>query len=229
MKTPITSILLVTLLASPVLGQVEYVGTLSEESYSFAPDFGVLFSVPRIEANFPIPDFAFDFGTVGETGVRVTAKAPDGYVIAIAPPADFGATRSVQFFFDTVGPSVPSLSNSTFEFASPFGPSLPAPDNVNISMDGDRVTGIADFSSLTPGLTYYITSLSVIGTAPADLDDNLNVAFDFFRLSGSTTAPLGTPDPGPWITLRRIPEPSSFALLCLSGTLLFAWRQREYV
>ncbi|MEM6756694.1 MAG: PEP-CTERM sorting domain-containing protein [Planctomycetota bacterium] len=211
-------------LGKTAVAQPDYVGTLSESVYTFEVDFGVRFSNSRLEADFPIANYVFDYNTVDEVQVSITAQAPAGQMFVITPPTGFDSELRLTL---SGGGGIGAFSNASIDVQSPGGPSLQdSATLVIIGADQAGVSASANFVTLTPGLTYYATSITVTGTAPLELNDSVDAEFTLFELSGAAfTSDLNTPDPGPWVTLQPIPEPASLALTGIIGAVLIMRRR----
>jgi hypothetical protein len=172
--------------------------------------------------------FAHDFGIVGDTQWTVTWQAPPGSRIEVTAPigmnslqlnASFGGGNVGggvgNFQFTDPMLTVGGLSGDSIDFSLGFvslaGPGID--DNVarfNASF----------FAFLNPGDTFSFDSLTFSGTIPASYDGVFATPIANFSVretsddGGNTTLP----DPGQWVRLTPVPEPSTFAM-CAVGLL----------
>lgn len=220
---------------------VTTLGVVSEESSQYFDDSDGLYSSANISAPAPLGNFTHNFSSLGEEVWTVTWQAPVGQYIEIAAPTGWDSI-SLQVRAQTGG-SFGSIENShtplspvTVTLSGEMGDLLGAPANNYMALPAGSTTpgpgfatgAIADiFWNLTPGQTYRFTSIEMSGTIPAGSNTDVNQDFSNIYISGNATSGgSSVPDPGQWVSLQAIPEPSH-ALLSLVGIAAIGLRRRR--
>ena len=216
-----------------------YVGTLSVESNSDQSDPGNgLYTYLNEISVTSLDDFNFAFSSLGDVDFSVTWQAPPGYLIEITPPSGFDNTQVLFQMYtglsgynvgqispsatltltDFTGNTLPTMSPTT-QFTGPQTSTLPA----------DNAGAFVFAGGYALDEPFYLSSANVTFTVPASYDVDYNAPLIDFNVFGSafsnnpTTPPA---NPGQWIRLVPVPEPSSVALLAIVG--LFAMGRRRY-
>ena len=231
LRGPIVSGLLLLAAGIPCsFGAISTLGTVSEETNTYYDLFGSS-STARINVPSPQGTFTQDFSTLGEEVWTVSWQAPAGQFIEIAPPSGWDSGNLLVEFQAGLSGGVSHYDTApTLTLIGESGDSLGTYTTGSYMMvrptSANTVNARAWFD-LTPGSNYRVTGISLSTTVPAGINENINAAINTFHIWGSlSSGASGLTDPGQWVSLQGIPEPSG-ALLSLVGIAAIGLRRRR--
>lgn len=227
------------LLIVPAARGQSYVGTVLVESNADQSDIvaGTYTYINQLSVA-TLPDFNFPFSTLGDVDFSITWQAPPNYRIQITPPSGFD---NVQVYFQfysgssgyNVGQVDPPTTLTLAGFSGSTLPSMPSAAQFTgpqtSSLPADSAGAFIFPSGFALDEPFYLSSATVEFTVPAayDVDFNAPVAgFEVFGVAFSNQPSAAPQDPGQWITLVQVPEPSSIALLSTTGMGVLVRRRR---
>lgn len=236
----------ITLIASLLITQAalaaSYTGTVTVESNADLSDVnaGNYIYTNQISAA-TLPDFNFAFSTLGDTNFSVTWQAPTNYLIKITPPSGFDSVQVLFEFYTgssyyNVGEVTPPATLSLTDFTGNNLPGMPVFTQFTgpqtTSFPADNAGAFIIPNNLPLGESFYLSSATVQFTVPAAYNVDFNapiLGFDVYGqvFSNQPNPNLAPANPGQWITLVMVPEPSSFTLLGVVGLGVIARHRRK--
>ncbi|GAA5494994.1 hypothetical protein Rhal01_01163 [Rubritalea halochordaticola] len=221
---------LACLLGAPTAeAAISFSATLSDVDYSFT-DFG--YTDSSVSISSPSIPFIYDFSTVGDETLNVSVNAPAGYQFEVTAPSSGFQNVQMQFEY-RFGSSIHgagSLSESgPLVFAGGAG-DLPLGYFGNVRGtgpdDGDLFRITSDVITLNPGDSFTFESLEFSVDIPSSYQTFFN-ADGIASLTGNAVGPSGLSDPGQWIRVVAVPEPSVTSLMLSSVVILLGRRSRR--
>jgi hypothetical protein len=236
----------VTLIASLLITQAApaaiYTGTVTVESNADLSDVnaGNYQYTNQISAA-TLPDFNFAFSTLGDTDFSVTWQAPTNYLIQITPPSGFDFVQVLFNFYTgnsyyNVGEVIPPATVSLTDFSGNNLPNMPPSTQFTgpqtATFPANNAGAFIIPTNLPLGESFYLSSATVEFTVPAAYNVDFNAPILGFEVYGQAFSNQPNPNlapanPGQWITLVQVPEPSSLILLSVAGLGVIARRRRK--